>query len=311
METDHEQIKNLLTETLTLLLRSGVKFKQQLSIEGLLGVHIDKQDVFFVHISKTFEDEKFKKAQESAAAQAKKDLEIVEVEESKPKQKLERRDNTSGRRSRERPRINYSENDSVLDEYDDSPRIKRRRREPGTTKDNGERGKPFTVRVKQDPNSSNEVSLTSDYDQSDNSAERIKVEPSEYQVVEEEEEEDADQSESGFGNSSAGNSAPHPIALFSTGNSDNVSNSPQTNIASSSSWPDDTYSESYEQVQILDDDDETISETSQPYVIQPDMNQWGSGANAQAGPSTSQGGFDSWQQSAADQDPQVCILDLR
>ena len=54
MRQDQERIKNLLIDTVTLLCKNSVQFQDELHVEGLLGVSVDKRDVFFVHISKEF-----------------------------------------------------------------------------------------------------------------------------------------------------------------------------------------------------------------------------------------------------------------
>ena len=54
MKPDQERVKNLLTDTVTLLCKNGLTFSNKLRIEGLLGVSIDDKDVFFVHISENF-----------------------------------------------------------------------------------------------------------------------------------------------------------------------------------------------------------------------------------------------------------------
>ena len=50
---DYEQVKHLLTNTVTLLCKNGVPFTQKLHVEALVGVTVDQNDVFFVHISET------------------------------------------------------------------------------------------------------------------------------------------------------------------------------------------------------------------------------------------------------------------
>ena len=54
MRPDQERVRNLLIDTVTLLCKNSVQFKDELHVEGLLGVSVDKKDVFFVHISKEF-----------------------------------------------------------------------------------------------------------------------------------------------------------------------------------------------------------------------------------------------------------------
>lgn len=51
---EHDRVKNLLIDTVTLLCKNSLQYRHELCIEGLLGVKVDQKDVFFVHISETF-----------------------------------------------------------------------------------------------------------------------------------------------------------------------------------------------------------------------------------------------------------------
>ena len=57
MKADQERVKNLLIDTVTLLCKNSLSYQDELCIEGLLGVKVDQKDVFFVHISQTFQSE--------------------------------------------------------------------------------------------------------------------------------------------------------------------------------------------------------------------------------------------------------------
>lgn len=56
MSPEQERLKNLLTDTVTLLCKNGLKYQSNLRIEGLLAVSLDNSEVFFVHISETTGD---------------------------------------------------------------------------------------------------------------------------------------------------------------------------------------------------------------------------------------------------------------
>ena len=58
MKASREQVKHLLIDTVTLLCKNSLQFDDDLCIEGLLGVRVDSKDVFFVHISETFDKAK-------------------------------------------------------------------------------------------------------------------------------------------------------------------------------------------------------------------------------------------------------------
>jgi len=48
LTADQERVKSLLTETVTLLCKNGLHFQTEFSIEGLIGITLDSQDVFLV-----------------------------------------------------------------------------------------------------------------------------------------------------------------------------------------------------------------------------------------------------------------------
>lgn len=53
LKPDQQRIKDLLSETITLLCRSGLHFKSEFSIEALIGITLDQEDVFLVSIKET------------------------------------------------------------------------------------------------------------------------------------------------------------------------------------------------------------------------------------------------------------------
>ena len=54
MKPDQERVKNLVTDTVSLLCRNGLFFQDQLKIEGLIGITIDNNEVFLVPVNKMF-----------------------------------------------------------------------------------------------------------------------------------------------------------------------------------------------------------------------------------------------------------------
>lgn len=50
MKPDQERVKNLLTDTITLLCRNGLQFKTEIKVQGLLGITLDESEVFLVQI---------------------------------------------------------------------------------------------------------------------------------------------------------------------------------------------------------------------------------------------------------------------
>ena len=56
MKADQERVKNLLTETVTLLCKNGLTYNEELRIEGLIGITVDSKDVFLVHVNECFKE---------------------------------------------------------------------------------------------------------------------------------------------------------------------------------------------------------------------------------------------------------------
>lgn len=50
MKADQERVKNLLTDTVTLLCRNGLQFQKEIKVQGLLGITLDDSEVFLVQI---------------------------------------------------------------------------------------------------------------------------------------------------------------------------------------------------------------------------------------------------------------------
>lgn len=53
LSADQQRVKTLLTETITLLCKNGLHFKTEFSIEALIGITLDEDDVFLVSIKET------------------------------------------------------------------------------------------------------------------------------------------------------------------------------------------------------------------------------------------------------------------
>ena len=54
MKADQERVRNLLTDTVTLLCKNGLQYQTELRVQGVLGITIDNNDVFIVHINEKF-----------------------------------------------------------------------------------------------------------------------------------------------------------------------------------------------------------------------------------------------------------------
>ena len=51
MKADQERVRNLLTDTVTLLCKNGLQYQTELRVQGVLGITLDNNDVFIVHIN--------------------------------------------------------------------------------------------------------------------------------------------------------------------------------------------------------------------------------------------------------------------
>jgi len=55
MKPDQERVHCLLVDTISLLCRNGLNFENEVRVQAVIGVTIDKQECFIVHINKCFE----------------------------------------------------------------------------------------------------------------------------------------------------------------------------------------------------------------------------------------------------------------
>ena len=54
MKADQERVRNLLTDTVTLLCKNGLQYQTELRVQVVLGITLDNNDVFIVHINEQF-----------------------------------------------------------------------------------------------------------------------------------------------------------------------------------------------------------------------------------------------------------------
>ena len=57
MRPDQERVRNLLTDTVTMLCKNGLQYQTELRVQGVLGITLDNNDVFIVHINEKFGDD--------------------------------------------------------------------------------------------------------------------------------------------------------------------------------------------------------------------------------------------------------------
>ena len=63
-KADQARITALLTEAITVLCKNGLAYQAEFSIEGLLGITLDKQDIFLINIKETVQRELHRKAKQ-------------------------------------------------------------------------------------------------------------------------------------------------------------------------------------------------------------------------------------------------------
>lgn len=56
LKPDQERVRTLLQDTITLLCRNGLNFKSEFNINALIGITLDKDDVFLVDIKETIKN---------------------------------------------------------------------------------------------------------------------------------------------------------------------------------------------------------------------------------------------------------------
>ena len=57
MRPDQERVRNLLTDTVTMLCKNGLQYQTELRVQGVLGITLDNNDVFIVHINEKIGDD--------------------------------------------------------------------------------------------------------------------------------------------------------------------------------------------------------------------------------------------------------------
>ena len=76
LRPEQERVKQLLTEAITLLCRNSLRFEEEVSVEGLLGITLDRSDIFLVSIRETVRNT-LKEATASVRAEKNKDHDNV------------------------------------------------------------------------------------------------------------------------------------------------------------------------------------------------------------------------------------------
>jgi hypothetical protein len=90
LAADKERVKTLLKDTITLLCRNGLTFKSKFSIEALIGVTLDDEDIFLVSINELIKNELCKSTEKSSSTEESAE-ESVSGEELQSKQHRSRK----------------------------------------------------------------------------------------------------------------------------------------------------------------------------------------------------------------------------
>ena len=57
MSLEHERLVRMLKESISLMCKSSLNYNLELSVEGLLGITLDKKDIFLVNINECFKSD--------------------------------------------------------------------------------------------------------------------------------------------------------------------------------------------------------------------------------------------------------------
>ena len=67
---DHDRLVHMLKESILLMCKNSLSFDVELSVEGLLGITVDKRDIFLVNINEVFQSETQSVGEESKVEEA-------------------------------------------------------------------------------------------------------------------------------------------------------------------------------------------------------------------------------------------------
>ena len=56
VKPEQDRVRNLLTDTVTLLCKNGLTYGKEMKVQGLLGITLDEDEVFVVHFNEKFDD---------------------------------------------------------------------------------------------------------------------------------------------------------------------------------------------------------------------------------------------------------------
>jgi len=69
MKPEQERIRSLLVDTMCLLCRNGLNFENELKVQAVIGITVDKEECFVVHVNKCFERKTLQEDEESCESE--------------------------------------------------------------------------------------------------------------------------------------------------------------------------------------------------------------------------------------------------
>ena len=90
LKEDQARIKDLLKDTITLLCKNGLHYRAGFSVEALIGITLDEEDVFLVNIKESVKNEDAKEPQIEVSVQRAGDEGDSDEEERSPNKKTHR-----------------------------------------------------------------------------------------------------------------------------------------------------------------------------------------------------------------------------
>lgn len=116
MSVEHERLIRMIKESISLMCKSSLSYDLELNVEGLLGITLDKKDIFLVNINESFQTEMRRQQEEEprpgAEAQKRPQRDIVEIKEE------EYRLSSSAKRRRARRRSRDSQGTADSEDID-------------------------------------------------------------------------------------------------------------------------------------------------------------------------------------------------
>ena len=82
LKSDRERVKALLAETITLLCKNGLHFKSEFSVEALIGITLDQDDVFLVSIKETVKSDTVHRTAGTDPSEVRNDFTVIASDES-------------------------------------------------------------------------------------------------------------------------------------------------------------------------------------------------------------------------------------